>query len=298
MCTLILLNYNDVYTVEKYLHQIKEYKCFDHVIIVDNCSTDGSFKRLLSYSNDRISVIESEVNKGYGYGNNFGIKYATEMFKSEYILISNPDVVYDEETILKMETLLRNNKSAGVVGTMMKMKDGSYSNLSAWRIPTFWQAVFINASHPNKIAMIVGKRTYDDILKSTEIVREVDCIPGSLLMVNRHCMEECGMYDEGIFLYGEETVLGIRMKRCGYKTLLITDDFFIHYHSVSINKSIKKEADRMRVMWTSRKYILEKYYDMSLVKHLLINIYSEINIRSIAKKVIKKNIRKGQYYED
>jgi N-acetylglucosaminyl-diphospho-decaprenol L-rhamnosyltransferase len=292
MCTLVLLNYNDSYTVKKYISDIKDYKCFDHIVIVDNCSTDDSYRELKQLENGIIDVIQSESNKGYGYGNNFGIRYAARKYGSQFILISNPDVVYEEHTIERMESMLKQHEDVGVISTMMKMSDGSVSPLSAWKIPSFWQVVFINAAHPNKVTWFVGKRTYDDILSANEKILQVDCVPGSLLMVNRHHMETAEMYDENIFLFGEETVLGMRMKKHGFKTLLITDDLFIHFHSVSIKKSLKKEEDRMRVMWDSRKYILDHYYGMNFFKRIFVDLYSQINIKDIAKRTIRKEKRR------
>lgn len=293
MCTLVLLNYNDSNTVKTYISNIHGFRCFEHIVIVDNCSTDNSYNELKRLENDFIDVIKSEGNKGYGYGNNYGIRYAARRYNSQFILISNPDVVYAEHTIERMELVLKQHEDVGVVSTMMKMPDGNISSLSAWKVPSFWQAVFINAAHPNKVAWFVGKRTYDDILNSHEQIREVDCVPGSLLMVNRNHMETVGMYDENIFLFGEETVLGIRMKQNGFKTLLLTDDSFVHFHSVSIKKSLKKEEDRMRVMWDSRKYILGHYYRMNFIKRRFVDVYSHINIKDTARRTVRKEKQKN-----
>ena len=62
---MIILNYNDLQTTKKYINNIKDYKVLDKIIIVDNKSTDNSYEELKKLSNDKISVIETDDNKGY-----------------------------------------------------------------------------------------------------------------------------------------------------------------------------------------------------------------------------------------
>ena len=54
---------------------------------MDNKSTDFSFEKLKKFQTEKIRVISSEKNGGYGYGNNIGIKYAKDFLKIRYILI-------------------------------------------------------------------------------------------------------------------------------------------------------------------------------------------------------------------
>lgn len=42
----VILNYNDADTTTDIINHIKEYSVFNHIIVVDNCSTDNSLDRL------------------------------------------------------------------------------------------------------------------------------------------------------------------------------------------------------------------------------------------------------------
>ena len=75
MLGVVVLNYNDAETVEKNISKIRDYSVIDHIVIVDNSSTDNSYDRLKKLCSDRIDVVKTDRNGGYGYGNNFGIKY-------------------------------------------------------------------------------------------------------------------------------------------------------------------------------------------------------------------------------
>ena len=46
---LVVLNYNDYKTTIKLIKMIKNYKSIDLIVIVDNCSTDKSYKKINEY---------------------------------------------------------------------------------------------------------------------------------------------------------------------------------------------------------------------------------------------------------
>ena len=89
------------------------------------------------------------------------------------------------------------------------------------------------------------------------------------------------MYDENIFLYCEETSLGLKMKQANYKTYLLTDETFVHHHSVSINKSIKSKVQQAKIMWDSRLYVLNKYYIKTFFGRLLAGFIAKIALAEI-----------------
>ena len=68
---IIILNYNDYNNCLKLYNQIKNYKCIDGIIFVDNNSSDDSYKELKKLKADTIKL---DSNKGYAHGNNEGIK--------------------------------------------------------------------------------------------------------------------------------------------------------------------------------------------------------------------------------
>ena len=100
---IVILNYNDYKTVLKYHELIKKYRVIDHIIIVDNLSTDNSFEHLKQLANNsNVDVIQSDANKGYSYGNNFGAFYLIKKYKADILFISNPDVEYTEDFLQRI----------------------------------------------------------------------------------------------------------------------------------------------------------------------------------------------------
>ena len=70
----------------------------DVPIIVVEHSNDHNFKSKLEQKYKNLKCILSKSNLGMGSGNNIGIQIA----KTEYVLILNPDVVLDQDTIKEL----------------------------------------------------------------------------------------------------------------------------------------------------------------------------------------------------
>ena len=62
------------------------------IIIVEN-SNDEELKKKYEKNFSNIEVFLSGKNLGYGVGNNFGLS----LIKTNYALISNPDVVFEND---------------------------------------------------------------------------------------------------------------------------------------------------------------------------------------------------------
>src|SRR6476469_6619507 len=58
------------------------------IIVVDNASGDGSVERLRQ-RHPEVRVIASDVNLGFGRGNNLGVEHA----RGAFLALVNPDVV-------------------------------------------------------------------------------------------------------------------------------------------------------------------------------------------------------------
>ena len=104
----VILNYNDASTTINLVQSIKDYALLNYIVVVDNCSTDDSLERLQGYKNEKIHIIKSEKNGGYGAGNNVGLRYSSEILDADYSIVANPDVLFDEKCV-ENEIILRHH---------------------------------------------------------------------------------------------------------------------------------------------------------------------------------------------
>lgn len=290
--SVITINYNDAERVVNFVNKISNYSILNHIIIVDNNSTDDSLSILNQISNKKVHVISSGANKGYGYGNNCGIKFAQENFNSQYIVISNPDVYFHESTISKLCRVLENDPSLLMASAVMTDQNGKKQSNTAWKtLPNF--KFIINEGALVRRFMKLDQ--YRDLFKqSTSNLKYVDCLAGSFFILKQNTLFESGVYDENMFLYCEEDYLGWKIKEDGYRAALLLTEKYIHAHGKTINKAYSK-SKQDKLIFNNKIYLLKKYFNAS---NSMINFakffFSLCGIERFIGREVKYIVRKGK----
>ena len=272
--SLIVLNYNDYLTTEKLVNSVKNYDVVNHIIVIDNYSTDDSFCQLVELKNEKISVVRTEKNGGYGYGNNYGIEYAKNQYDSDYYVICNPDVEFEEKTLVKILDAMSKDSAIVCASTIPYTPKGNIQSKFCWNVPTPLSAVFSTGKILQKFYRFDWLN--DDCCENKDYI-EIDCVPGSLLVLDKELVKRGKVYDEKVFLYYEETILGYKIKQLGYKTIMVNGKY-IHHHSVSINKSISSTVKQRRIMYESLLYFIRAYLKPSKSIQAFCNVYLKIVI--------------------
>ncbi|HIS90270.1 MAG TPA: glycosyltransferase, partial [Candidatus Faecisoma merdavium] len=149
-CYCMILNYNDSETVIKLVNEIKNFLIFDKIIVVDNCSNDNSMKNLIKIKNPIIDIIQTDFNGGYGYGNNYGIKYIQKKYGDGYILISNPDVIFTEEMVENLlQEFYSDNNVAVSTAVQLDINRKRIKDI-AWRVPNSFEYAILNSGKFSK----------------------------------------------------------------------------------------------------------------------------------------------------
>jgi N-acetylglucosaminyl-diphospho-decaprenol L-rhamnosyltransferase len=247
----VILNYNDAPTTIKLLKHIKDFGAIDNIVVVDNYSTDNSWEELQSYKNEKIKLIKTEKNGGYGFGNNVGIKYSVETLNADYVLIANPDVIFENDLIEKLVATFDNNSDVAVVSAIQ-----SNSKNWAWKDCSILQYVLATSLI---FEVWLSIRKYSKSYFTNKIEVPVFAVPGSLLMVDAKKMIRYGMYDEEFFLYYEEPVLAQKMAEAGFKTILRLDTSYIHNHHTTTLKTLKRWSKQHNFLLKSAELFLRKY---------------------------------------
>ena len=267
----VVLNYNDHLQTKQAICELEKIRIIDYIIIIDNRSTDDSYKLLKDFENNIIKVFCTERNGGYGYGNNFGVKISKNDFNCDFAIICNPDVIIPEETIVNiMDTFLDDNKLAICSGVQINGFTNTMIKNVSWKVPTYGDYLKSSLLLANKI--MPSYEGVGDSFKSY-----VGCVPGAFLIIDIEKFLRCGGYDEDIFLFCEESVLGFRVREAGYKTALLNNSFYYHFHSTSINKSIPNELKKHKMVLGSRLFYIKKYLKASRIKIALAKVIFKIS---------------------
>ncbi|MBG9367201.1 glycosyltransferase family 2 protein [Streptococcus sp. NLN64] len=265
---LVVLNYNNFDDTIKCVDQLNSFDDSFRIIVVDNYSTNESVqvlrKSFAEYAN--VDIILSEKNGGYSYGNNLGIKYAINKYKSKYIGILNPDVIIPSVVVFDelLETLEKNPNIAMVGGSVIENELFSPYK-SGWNIPTSKEVVLDRL-------LVLSNRRDPTYLMMNEKYAKVDCIVGCFFIIKTDIFEKIGLFDESVFLYNEENILGIKLKKLGYESVIVANQFYYHNHDFSNdkNKSLSSKIAALKVRFKSRKYLITTYYSKMLVPFLFL----------------------------
>lgn len=186
------------------------------IVMVDNGSTDGSVER--AQESGAAELLRSGGNIGYGAGMNLGIEHlraAREAgeIDSEFLLITNPDVVFEPNTIAQLLEAARRHPRAGAIGPRIVEADGTFYP-SARAIPTIGSGIghaLLSGVWPSN----PFTRAYHDAADMTR-ERPAGWLSGSCLLLRWEAFLGVGGFDERYFMYMEDVDLGDRLARAGW----------------------------------------------------------------------------------
>ncbi len=122
LVSIIVTSYNHA----EYLKQrINSLLCQTYsnaeIIVVDDCSTDGSRDVLNEYRNqENVAIVVLEQNKGYATASNLGVSMA----KGEYVMFAECDDFSEPSQVEVLYNALHSNNSAVVAYCRSNMVDG------------------------------------------------------------------------------------------------------------------------------------------------------------------------------
>ncbi|MBQ3397234.1 MAG: glycosyltransferase family 2 protein [Synergistaceae bacterium] len=251
-CGLVILNYKDYKMTQKLLDTVKDYPEINHIAVVDNNSPNESYEVLKQYESDKITVLKSDRNGGYSYGNNIGIRHLIKNFSPDIIAIANPDVIFSNELVRRIkETFESNPDYAVLTGFQLDAKnktgchpfwqDNQTTASSILKPMLYGLAISPFVKLFRKVFRIRKANSYGEYLEriknSPEVLNQVYAVEGCLFFIRTKDFESVGLFDEKIFLFCEEELLAKKIKALGKKAGVLNDITFIHAHKEHKNKN-------------------------------------------------------------
>lgn len=254
----IVLNYNNYHQSIDCVDNLTKVGV-ERVVLVDNMSTNNSFEILKqNYLNSKkVFVGQTESNAGYASGNNFGFDLAKKLYgvsKDNIFYVVNPDSFPDRNAVKAIYEFIQKNPNAGAVTTKI---NGTME--SAWHHLTPLAGFVFNSWVLKWILLKLGIRE-GGIYKGDKEVVSVDIVMGGFFGIRQTTLTEIGYFDDHTFLYYEEEILFVKLKRINKKNYLLTNYNFEHIGrgSTELPKLKFKEIND-----ASRLYALSNYYSVS-----------------------------------
>lgn len=220
--------------------------------IADNLPADDSFAERLANEHG-AHYVALPSNPGYGGAINAAV--AALPATVEWIVVSNPDVVYRVGAIGDLVRAAEADETIGATGPAVENADGTIYP-SARSIPSLrtgiGHALFASiwAKNPWTIA-------YRDGHTAAGETRDVGWLSGSCLVVRRSAFTRIGGFDEGYFMYFEDVDLGYRLGQAGYRSVYVPSARAMHTgaHSTQVDSSrmVKAHHD------SAKRFLAKKY---------------------------------------
>jgi N-acetylglucosaminyl-diphospho-decaprenol L-rhamnosyltransferase len=207
-----------------------------NIVVVDNASPDGSGPRLQNELAG-IKVVLSPRNGGFAFGVNLGFAHAGDC---AYYLVLNPDTRFQQNNLALALAEFERDPRLGVLGLNLVNPDGSlqYSARRFYSVLT----VLLRRSSMGKWRMF--RRLHDEHMMLEAWnggAFDTDWIIGGGFIARRSAIDALGGFDEGYFLYVEDTDLCRRMWAAGWKVKAIPAVRLIHAHARA-SKGLRSQA--------------------------------------------------------
>lgn len=217
------------------------------ITVVDNHSGDGSFEKIRDAVRarawDRVRVVASDHNGGFGAGNNIAIKLGLpDGSAPDFVYLLNSDAFPEPGSVRILLDAMLAIPRCGFAGGHTFGQDGVYHN-TAFRYPTI-QSEFESGASTGPISRLL--RRYVVAMPEPAQSENVDWLAGASLLIRRQVLDEIGLFDERYFLYFEETDLCLRARRAGWTSRYVKESRIMHIGSVSTGMNTWK---RMPGYW-------------------------------------------------
>ena len=186
------------------------------VVVVDNASGDGppvrDFVRAQGWD-AWVTVLVSERNGGFAYGNNLGLAEAAREGMPDFVHLLNPDTVLHAGALNALTRFFAAHPRAGLAGGIFENGDGS-----EWAIAFRFPSVISEIEQGIHLGMVSRLLTRWRV--PMDMGREpaaVDWVSGASVMIRGEVFAKIGRMDETFFLYFEETEFCFRAKRAGFE---------------------------------------------------------------------------------
>jgi GT2 family glycosyltransferase len=210
-------------------------------ILVDNGSTDETLGIARRECAD-VRIIHSGGNVGYGKAINLGFRQTS----GEFVVLSNPDVVYSPNSIAPMTGYLRSHPDAGIVGPQQVFPSGEWQR-SYGDLPGLWPG-FKDAVGINSIKNWMHRCYWPHRLERRP--KDVHYLDGAVLVVRSRAFAEIGGFDEKFYFYSEESDFCARAHKAGWRSVFYPKVTVTHVRGGSTQADLRERY--MRYLITSQ----------------------------------------------
>ena len=193
------------------------------IIVVDNASPDGSVQ-FIKTNFPGINLIQSEYNRGFAGGCNFGAQHTT----GEYLLILNNDTIHEPDWIDHLVNMLESNPKISAVQPKIKNYDNrdyfDYAGACGGFMDKYCFP-FARGRIFNTVEKDEGQ--YDDPCK-------IFWASGTAFLTRKDVFNKIGGFDETLFAHMEEIDYHWKSQMLGNEVWVEPASVIYHHGAVTL----------------------------------------------------------------
>jgi GT2 family glycosyltransferase len=227
------------------------------VVVVDNCSQDGSAEQIEHHIHEMgyswAKLIRSPINGGFAAGNNLGIRAQP----ARYYLLLNSDTIVQLGCLKEFLRAAEANPKAGLIGG--GFTDGHKPIPDAFTFP-----------HPITELLRIADtglldsalRQYRHVAKHARTTTRTDWVPFAGVLIREELRAQIGDMDDQFFMYYEDVDYCLRAKQAGWEVICWPAARIIHHvggsSGIQQGKDPRKRAPRY--FYESRTRFFTKHF--------------------------------------
>ncbi len=257
---IVIINYKTGQLVIDCLKTvIPQLRQDQQVVVVDNCSADGSAEQIRQWLEDegvtdQVNLILSPENTGFSGGNNIGIKSRA----ARHYLLLNSDTFLREGALAAMLEAASRRADAGLISPRLEWPDGE-PQISCFRYHRpVSELIYAAATAP--VTSLLQRWVVAIPVSATEI--EPEWTSFACVLVKAEVIDQIGLMDEGYFLYYEDVDYCRLARDAGWKILHTPAARVVHLRggSSDVKKNISVRKRLPRYYYASRSRYFAKHH--------------------------------------
>ncbi|OBR68423.1 hypothetical protein A7K91_21315 [Paenibacillus oryzae] len=278
--SIIIVNYNTKELTGQCISSIMDsipYNFNYEILVVDNNSKDESVKYLNELYNheEKVFIIPSDQNVGFGGGNNLAAKHA----KGSLLLFINSDTYIKKININNLINVYRETNNIGALSCKILNPDNSIQTLG-FKFPSVFNDfklcfLFWNFNFVKKIRF--ANYTNKGLFKS-------DWVSGAFFICDKVMFNSINGFDSNIFMYAEDLDLCVRLHKLGKDNYIYDYEQIYHIHGKSSSLQLRRLIDSKKsYLYVLKKNNINKFpnliYSMHVIHALFLWIIKTIIIK-------------------